>query len=101
MLKKKKKTIQPAFDISHLDSGSDNYDHLEIETETLSREQQLLQKHFNTLGAKCKELLELFYYRGFTIKDILEHTEYGSENVIKSAKSRCMKTLKERIFSNG
>ncbi len=101
MLKKKKKTIQPNFDISNLDSGTESFDHLEIETRTLSREQQLLYKHFNTLGQKCKELLELFYYRGFTIKDILEHTEYGSENVVKSAKSRCMKTLKERIFSNG
>lgn len=100
MLKKKKKIIHPDFDVSILDQNEINIDYLEIETDQMSREQELLYKYFSTLGSKCQELLNLFYYRGFTIKDILEHTDYNSENVIKSAKSRCMKTLKERIFSN-
>ena len=98
-LKKNKKMVYPDFDISILRNKDELIDHLDIETETLTTEQQLLHKHFSSLGKKCKELLDLFYYRGFTIKDILEHTEYNTENVIKSAKSRCMKTLKERIFN--
>lgn len=98
-LKKKKKTIHPDFDISILNNKDELTNNLDIETESLTTEQQLLYKYFATLGKKCKELLDLFYYRGFTIKDILEHTEYNSENVIKSTKSRCMKSLKERIFN--
>lgn len=98
-LKKNKRTIRPDFDISILRDKDELVDHLEIETEELTTEQELLYKHFSALGTKCKELLDLFYYRGFTIKDILEHTDYNTENVIKSTKSRCMKTLKERIFN--
>jgi len=73
---------------------------MDIETEALTVQQRLLKKHFKTLGRQCQELLTLFYYRGFTIKEILNHGSYNSENVVKSAKSRCMKTLKERIKLN-
>jgi len=74
-------------------------ENIKIDTEELTHEQQLLRTHFSGLGKQCQELLNLFYYRGFTIKDILAHSNYNSENVIKSAKSRCLKTLKERINS--
>lgn len=70
---------------------------LELESPDLTREQRLLKEHFKGLGAKCQELLTLFYYRGYTIQEIMEKGDYNSENVVKAAKSRCMKTLKERI----
>ncbi len=73
---------------------------LSLTTDVLSEEQKLLREHFALLGAQCKALLSLFYYRGFTIKEIVATTSYTSENVVKSTKSRCMKTLKERINSN-
>jgi len=98
-LKKNKKRLNVDFDLSILKTKDELIDELDIETETLTTEQKLLYKHFSALGKKCQQLLDLFYFRGFTIKDILEHTDYNSENVIKSAKSRCMKTLKERIFN--
>ncbi|MBW1296413.1 RNA polymerase sigma factor [Aquimarina litoralis] len=96
-LKKANRTVNPDFDISLVRPKEELIDHLDIDTEELTKEQQLLYQHFNTLGKKCKELLDLFYYRGFTIGDILELKIYNSENVIKSTKSRCLKTLKERI----
>ena len=98
-LKHNKRIIHPDFDISVLNDKDELIDTLDIDNDGLTTEQQLLYKHFSALGKKCKELLDLFYYRGFTIKDILTHTEYNSENVIKSTKSRCMKTLKERILN--
>ena len=52
---------------------------------------------FARLGAKCQEVLKLFYYRGFTIEEIMEHLEYPNKNVVKSQKSRCLKTLKAHI----
>ena len=59
--------------------------------------QILLQKGFATLGKKCKEILTLFYYRGFTIDEIAEKLKYSNKNVVKSQKSRCIKQLKENI----
>ena len=59
--------------------------------------QDLLQKGFASLGKKCKEVLTLFYYRGFTIDEIAKKLNYNNKNVVKSHKSRCIKQLKENI----
>lgn len=67
------------------------------ENKTLTLEQQLLRTHFEQLGKKCQEMLTMFYYRGLTISDIVATTSYESENVVRSQKSRCLKTLKEAI----
>ena len=65
------------------------------ENKALSEYQIQLKKGFSQLGDKCKEILNLFYYRNFTIKEIVEHTHYRDENTVKSIKSRCLKKLKE------
>jgi len=96
-VRKNNKTISSNFNLSLVKDDDHILETMNLEEINLTTEQQLLRKHFKNLGKKCQELLTLFYYRGFTIKDILEHTEYNNENVIKSAKSRCMKTLKEHI----
>lgn len=62
--------------------------------------QILLQKGFASLGKKCKEVLTLFYYRGFTIDEITEELNYENKNVAKSQKSRCIKQLKEKLLNN-
>jgi RNA polymerase sigma factor (sigma-70 family) len=59
--------------------------------------QILLQKGFASLGKKCKEVLTLFYYRGFTIDEIAEKLKYNNKNVVKSQKSRCIKQIKDFI----
>ena len=70
---------------------------VEFENEELTIEQQLLRTHFNKLGKKCRELLTLFYYRGLTIDDIVEFAGYTNGSVVRSQKSRCLKSLKEMI----
>ncbi|EGV44083.1 sigma-70 family RNA polymerase sigma factor [Bizionia argentinensis JUB59] len=100
-MKKNNKTINPDFDLSLIRERDTLVDaSFDLDQDELTTEQVLLKKHFSTLGKKCQELLTLFYYRGYTIKDIILASDYTSENVVKSAKSRCMKTLKERINSN-
>lgn len=99
-MKKNNRTINPDFDISIIRKDEEVLYDFDIDKNSLTAEQELLQKYFVTLGAKCKELLNLFYFRGFTINEILEQGNYNSENVVKSQKSRCMKTLRERINSN-
>lgn len=65
--------------------------------ETPNKLELLLQKGFASLGKKCKEVLRLFYYRGFTIDEISKKLDYKDKNVVKSQKSRCIKQLKEKI----
>ncbi len=68
-------------------------------TEELTIEQRLLRTYFKKLGKKCQEMLTLFYTRGLSIDDIIEFTDYTSSSVVRSQKSRCLKTLKEMIKS--
>lgn len=99
-LKKNKKQVSSEFNLSMVKENDSLMETIEIDEATLSKEQQLLLKYFDTLGRKCQELLTLFYYRGYTIKEIMNTESYNSENVVKSQKSRCMKTLRERIKSD-
>jgi len=69
----------------------------EIEKEELTIEQQLLRTYFKKLGKKCKELLTLSFSRGLTNDEIVEMTNYANNSVVRSQKSRCIKTLKEMI----
>ena len=93
-IKKQKKTVSYENSVDYKETS----DAPEIfEEPQLSAEQRLLQKHFKDLGKRCKEMLTLFYYRGLTIDEITENLGYESKNVVKSQKSRCLKSLKELI----
>ncbi|GMN07937.1 hypothetical protein MTsPCn5_33260 [Croceitalea sp. MTPC5] len=71
---------------------------IEIEPSSeLTKEQRLLRTFFVKLGKKCQLVLTLFYYRGLTIEEIVEQTEYGNANTVKAQKSRCLKTLKQMM----
>ena len=67
----------------------------EIDENNLTIFEKSLQIGFISLGKKCKEILTLFYYRGYTIEEITEKLNYENKNVAKSQKSRCLKKLKE------
>jgi len=99
-IRKNKKTVGSNYNLSLVGETDEFMSSIEIEKPDLTTEQKLLQKYFGTLGKKCQELLTLFYYRGYTIAEIMQAESYNSENVVKAAKSRCMKTLKERIKEN-
>lgn len=99
-LRKNKKELVSPFDLAIVREEDSIINTIEIDEPTLTTEQELLARHFNGLGKQCQELLTLFYYRGFTIKEIMQKENYNSENVVKSQKSRCMKTLRERIKAN-
>ncbi len=73
--------------------GSD----FEISTEVSTRRQAQMIDQLDALGEKCQELIRAYYYKGLSIKEIMKNENYASENVVKSAKSRCLKLLKERM----
>ncbi|OSY88938.1 hypothetical protein WH52_04545 [Tenacibaculum holothuriorum] len=71
---------------------------VEVSYHEEANEQQLkLKEGLQKLGKKCREVLHLFYYRGFTIDEITDHLNYENKNVVKSQKSRCLKQLKSII----
>ena len=66
----------------------------------LTNEQKQLRSAFKLLGEKCKTILTLFYYRGFDLEDIVQELNYNNKDVVKSQKSRCIKTLKGNIIKS-
>lgn len=62
-----------------------------------NKRQIVLKKAFNSLGKKCKKVLELYYYEGLTLDEIQNYLKYSSKDVLKSQKSRCLKQLKEFV----
>lgn len=90
--------------VSSMKLEQEDYDYNAIALDFLEdqpNELQLqLQRAFATLGKKCKEVLTLFYYRGYTIEEICQKLQYDNKNVVKSQKSRCIKQLKGKIKTN-
>ena len=74
------------------------YDEIKFEPEKeLTKEQLLLQQYFKQLGKSCQQMLTLSFYRGLTNEEIAELKGYESEAVVRSQKSRCLKSLKDLI----
>lgn len=49
------------------------------------------------LGQKCRELLELFYFKRASMKDIASILGFSSEKVAKNQKYRCIEKAKEHF----
>ena len=64
----------------------------------LTERQIALRKHFETLGVRCKTLLNCFYLKGMSLEEIKQAEQYENVNTVKAAKSRCMKQLKEKMI---
>lgn len=63
----------------------------------LTKEQELLKKFYDQLGDRCKSILNLFYYQGYTLDEIRSILNYSNKKVLKSQKSRCIKQLKDLV----
>ncbi len=57
----------------------------------------LAEKAFMQLGQKCRELLQLFYFKKLSMKEIAPHLGFGSERVAKTQKHRCIEKAKEHL----
>lgn len=90
ILRKNKKNYAPR---------NDQVESFEIVEPELNSRQELLRKHFKSLGQSCQKILTYFYYEGLTVREIVETTDYKDENSVKSSKSRCIKQLRNLIKS--
>lgn len=86
-------TEMPVDSIKEVDVAS-----LLTDDNKLSEQQEQLRQAIKKLGDRCRNILELFYYRGMKIGEIKKKENYQNENTVKSQKSRCLKKLKELIF---
>ena len=65
--------------------------------QVITKEQELLKKYYHQLGDRCKSILNLFYYQGYTLDEIRDILNYSNKKVLKSQKSRCIKQLRDMI----
>jgi len=59
--------------------------------------QQFIQKLFAQLGDKCQQILTLFYYGDYSMKEILQKTDYDNEQVLRNKKYKCLKSLISQV----
>ena len=52
------------------------------------------------LGDACKKILVMFYYESLSMKEILEKTEYETEQVVRNKKYKCLKQLEQMLNEN-
>lgn len=92
-LKKKNKKIKNDF-IELTDENLIDTINTDIEEDRpIKQAQEALMK----LGQKCKELLELFYFKKLSMRDIAKKLGFGSEKVAKNQKYRCIEKAKENL----
>jgi len=60
---------------------------------------RIVDECIGTLSPNCTEILTLFYYKGMSLDEIMEQrpNQNASKNGLKTAKNKCMNTLRERI----
>lgn len=73
------------------------YEDASIYVNEPSQKVAFLAKAIRQLGEKCRQILELYYYENKSMKEIQLQLAYNHPDVVKSHKSRCMKTLKAQF----
>ncbi|MEM9928992.1 MAG: sigma-70 family RNA polymerase sigma factor [Bacteroidota bacterium] len=63
----------------------------------LNERQQAMFQALQHLGDQCQRIIELFYFQRQSIKSIVNITGLKNENTVKAHKSRCLKSLKEKL----
>ncbi len=80
--------------VKHNNLKDDEVTEIHFNEENPTVLQQQLAENLRQISDSCNELLRLFYYRGLTIDEIVEQTDYKDPNTVRSHKSRCIKRLK-------
>lgn len=59
-----------------------------------------LLRILDELGDTCKKILLLFYYENLSIREILDQTDYETEQVVRNKKYKCLKQLEQLVHAN-
>ena len=74
--------------------NENHFEEINLEEDLPTEIQIKLSQNLKLISESCQIILKLFYYRGLTIDEIVEQTEYKDPNTVRSHKSRCLKRLK-------
>lgn len=74
--------------------SNDNGIHEHYEHEHLVN---LVKRLYRSMGSPCKEILEMFYEKGFDMESIASRIGYKNADVAKKKKYECLSHLEERI----
>lgn len=77
------------FRLSHDDGINDHYNQEHIV--------YLVKRLYSAMGSPCKEILEMYYEKGFDMDSVAKRIGYKNADVAKKKKYDCLKTLEERI----
>lgn len=72
----------------------DETDEKEAEIAADEHRYNAVMQAFAAMKEPCKSILKYFYYQGLSMKQIADKMGYKSDQVVKSQKVRCLKTLK-------
>ncbi len=64
----------------------------------LNERQLLVSSLLGEMRLGCREILTLFYYRGYKSKEIAQKLNYKSDRVVRSLKVRCMEILRKLVY---
>ncbi len=92
-LKKKNKTIKNDFiELTDLNLVDEINEDIEKDKSAKQAQNALIK-----LGEKCKEILELFYFKKLSMKEIASKLGFASEKGAKNQKYRCIEKVKENL----
>ncbi|MEL7532841.1 MAG: sigma-70 family RNA polymerase sigma factor [Bacteroidota bacterium] len=58
---------------------------------------QLIEENIQYLTQKCQRILKLFYFEGYSFKEIAPKMQLSSADSARTTKKRCLKALAERV----
>ena len=89
--------------LNFINRGVNNYDFSEVNEGTLISQESVDDLKINIIktailemGEKCRNVLLMFYERGFDMESIASNMGYASANVAKKKKHECLKKLELR-----
>jgi DNA-directed RNA polymerase specialized sigma24 family protein len=77
----------------------DKYDEIN-EVNEIDEGSVLVLREIDCMKNPCKSILEQYYFKNSSLKEIAVSLNYKSAKSVKVQKYRCLKTLKDKIFSN-
>jgi len=72
-------------------------------TEHYDREHKidLVKRLYLAMGSPCKEILEMYYEKGYDMESIASRIGYKNADVAKKKKYECLKSLEDRVAMSG
>lgn len=59
--------------------------------------EEMISEIFNQIGVKCKEILIMFYYYNYSMKEIAEELDFSNGESAKVQKNKCMQRIKTQV----